>query len=65
MGRLTKPDEQEHIFLDAKERGIHIMGFQETGLMEHREILGKHGKIINLAGITDQYRRMSFYASGK
>jgi len=65
MGRLIKLNEQELIFLDAKERGIHIMGLQETGLKEHREILGKNGKIINLAGITDQYRGMAFYASGE
>ena len=65
MGRLIKLNEQELIFLDAKERGIHIMSLQETGLKEHREILGKNGKIINLAGITDQYRGMAFYASGE
>jgi len=65
MGRLTKLDEQELIFLDAKERRIHIMGLQETGLKEYREILGRNGKIINLAGNTDHYRGLAFYASGE
>jgi hypothetical protein len=63
MGRLTKKEEQEHIFQDAKERRIHFMGLQETGLKEYREIVQGESKIINFGEITNQYRGMAFYVS--
>ena len=47
MGRLIKKEEKEHIFYDAKERGIHFMGLQETGSKEYMEIVQKYSKVIN------------------
>ena len=63
MGRLSQKEEQEHIFQDAEERGIHFMGLQETGIKDYLEIVGKEGKIINFEGISDGYRGLAFFTS--
>ena len=63
MGRLSQKGEQEHIFQDAEERGIHFMGLQETGIKDYLEIVGKEGKIINFEGISDGYRGLAFFTS--
>ena len=63
MGRLTKKEEQEHIFKDAEERKIQFMGLQETGLKKYMEIVQNECKIINFGEITNEYRGMAFYVS--
>jgi hypothetical protein len=37
------------------------MSLQETGSKTHKEIIGRGGKIINLGGITKEYRGLGFY----
>ena len=64
-GKLTIQKEREQLFLDAMERKLHFMCLQETGCKIHQEFRGQGGKIINLAGKSDEYRGLAFYISNK